>query len=189
MSLKPHKFLLAPLVYIAAILLLCEEWLWETSTRILSRLQVIALIARLESRISHLHPYAALAAFALPGLLLLPVKIIALMSIANGHAVTGLLVVIGAKILGTALVARLYVLTRSAMLTLPWFARGQRLLLDFKDRMIAQLRATSAWRRIVALRAALNQWRLRQRVAVANGTGNRLMRLVRKWAAIRRRKR
>lgn len=187
----PHqirKLLLAPLVYLIAIFFLCEEWLWLTGTRLLARLQVIPLIARAEARISRFGPYAALAAFALPGLMLLPLKILALLSMAHGHALLGLLVIVIAKIAGTILVARLYVLTRCALLSLHWFARGQTMLLMFKEKMIAQLRATRAWRQVMAahagFKAARDRWWERLRPGVL--PAGRLRRLIKKWKALRR---
>ncbi|WP_034294747.1 hypothetical protein [Herbaspirillum sp. RV1423] len=189
---KTRKYLLAPLIYTAAILLLFEEWLWNASKRVLARLPLIPFVARLESWISNFSPYAALAVFLLPSLLLLPVKILALLSIAHGHPTLGLAVVIAAKVLGTALVARLYALTQKALLSLPWFVRCRNAVLRFKDRMIGQLRATQAWQQIeagvAAFAAMRRQWweALRQRWQNGNGQGNRLARMIRKYAARRR---
>lgn len=192
MSHKIRKYLLAPFIYTAAILLLFEEWLWNASKRVLARLPLIPFIARIESRISSFPPYAALAIFILPSLLLLPVKILALLSIAHGHPTLGLVIIITAKVLGTALVARLYTLTQKALLTLPWFVRCRDAVLRFKDRMIAQLRATQAWQHAEAGMAALaamrrNWWDgFKARWRNRNGQSNRLMRLIKKYAARRR---
>ena len=191
MSHKIRKYLLAPFIYTAAILLLFEEWLWNASKRVLARLPLIPFIARLESWIGNFSPYAALAIFILPSLLLLPVKILALLSITHGHPTLGLAIIITAKVLGTALVARLYTLTQKALLTLPWFVRCRDAVLRFKDRMIAQLRATQAWQHVEAGMAAFtaarrNWWNGIKARWRANGQGNRLMRLIKKYAARRR---
>ena len=143
-----RKYLLLPLLYSLAIALLLEEWLWNTSKRLLARLPLLAVIARLEEWIRGFSPYAALMVFALPSLLLIPVKILAALSIVHGHAALGLTIIVVAKIAGTALVARLYSLTQRALLSLPWFKRCHDKLLAIKDRLIAQLRATAAWQRL-----------------------------------------
>lgn len=192
MSHKIRKYLLAPFIYTAAILLLFEEWLWNASKRLFARLPLIPFIARLESWIGNFSPYAALAIFVLPSLLLLPVKILALLSITHGHPTLGLAIIITAKVLGTALVARLYALTQKALLTLPWFVQCRDAVLRFKDKMIAQLRATQAWQQVEAGMAAFtamrrNWWTsFKARWLDSKGHGNRLMRLIKKYAARRR---
>jgi hypothetical protein len=195
LSHKIRKTLLAPFIYTAALLLLLEEWLWNASKRLFARLPLIPFVARLEAWISSVPPYVALAIFVLPSLLLLPVKILALMSITHGHPTLGLIIIVSAKVLGTALVARLYTLTQRALLSLPWFARYRDIVLRFKDRMIAQLRATHAWQQVeaglAAFKAARRRWwaSVKERWGGHNnrgGPGNRLARMIRKYAARRR---
>jgi hypothetical protein len=188
---KIRKYLLAPLIYSAALLLLLEEWLWDASKRLLAKLPLLPFITRLESWIASLSPYAALAVFLVPSLLLLPVKILALLSIAHGHPSLGLLIVCSAKLLGTALVARLYSLTRKALSTLAWFVRWRDALLRFKDRTIAQLRTTTAWQQVAAGVAALSArrrryWQALQQSWHGNSRGHRLLRMIKKYAARRR---
>lgn len=184
---KLKKLLLAPFIYTAAILLVLEEWLWNATKRLLARLPQIAFIVRLEQWIASLSPYAALAIFVLPTVLLLPVKILALLSITHGHPTLGLIIVLSAKVLGTALVARLYGLTKNALLSLAWFVRWHDAVLAFKDRMIAQLRATRAWQQVTAVLATIRQrsrdWWAAFKARSANG---RLGRLIRKFAARQR---
>ena len=54
--------------------------------------------------------------FVLPGLLLLPVKLLAVVAIAHGHAVSGIATIVVAKLGGAAVVARLYALTLPTLL-------------------------------------------------------------------------
>lgn len=195
MSHKIRKYLLAPFVYTAALLLLLEEWLWNASKRLFARLPLIPFVARLEGWITGVPPYVALVIFVLPSLLLLPVKVLALLAITHGHPTLGLGIIVSAKVLGTALVARLYTLTQKALLSLPWFARYRDVVLRFKDRMIAQLRATHAWQQVetglAAFKATRRRWwaSLKERWGNRNGRkgqGNRLARMIKKYAARRR---
>ncbi len=190
-----RKYLLAPFVYTAALLLLLEEWLWDASKRLSARLPLIPFIVRLEAWVAGVPPYVALVIFVLPSLLLFPVKILALMSITHGHPTLGLIIIVSAKVLGTALVARVYTLTQKALLSLPWFARYRDIILRFKDRMIAQLRATHAWQQVEAGLAAFKEARRRWWATFKehwsgrnrrNGHGNRLARMIKKYAARRR---
>jgi hypothetical protein len=139
-----RRFFLA----ILALLLLFEEWGWEALSGIVARLEKLPLFAWLEQRIRRLPPYAALAAFFAPALLLVPVKLLALWAIGSGHGMLGLGVLITAKIAGTAIVARLFALTQPTLMQLAWFARWYPRWKAFKDRIMDQVRASPAWRAV-----------------------------------------
>lgn len=147
--------MLAPLVYLAALFLLFEEWLWRAGARLMSRLSAFPPLHWLEDAIRSLSPYPALLTFVLPALLLFPIKILALLAIGHGHVMSGIAVLVIAKLGGAASVARIYVLTRPVLLTLPWFARWHQWFLNLKDRSIARLRGSDAWRSIAVLTARL----------------------------------
>nr|WP_245200101.1 hypothetical protein [Herbaspirillum sp. LeCh32-8] len=176
--------MLAPLIYTAALLLMLEEWLWDVTQAVLARIPAWPFLIRLQRWVERLSPYAALLIFLAPTLLLLPVKILALLSITHGHPTLGLLIILAAKIFGTALVARIYALTRRSLLSLAWFQRAHDRLLAFKDRVIAQLHASAGWRQAHALLATLK--RSLRRFAARWKTrpeGSRLARLLRRLAA------
>ena len=73
----------------------------------------------------------------------------------------GAAVVIAAKIVGTAIVARLFVITQPALMQLNWFARWYPRWVAWKDGIIAQVKASWYWRapRAVARRG----WRAMKR--------------------------
>jgi hypothetical protein len=129
-----------------ALVLLFEEWGWEPLQALLAKLGRLALFAWIESRIARLPPWAAVAVFTVPALALLPVKLLALFLIGRHHAFMGLCVLLGAKVLGTALLARLFTLTQPALMQLAWFARWYPRWKHWKDGIIAQVRASPAWR-------------------------------------------
>ena len=148
--------LLWPLVYLAALMLLLEDWLWDLGLRLVRQVVAWPPLRSLERRIVALPPYAALGVFVLPAVLLLPVKILALMAIASGHLVSGLAVIIAAKIGGAALVARLYVLTLPTLLTLAWFALWHGRFMDWKNHWVGRLKASTAYRRVSRLSASVS---------------------------------
>lgn len=188
--------LLAPLVFLAALVLLFEEWCWDTGARIGAWLGAWPPLRALEARIRILPPYAALAAFVLPGLLLFPVKIVALLAITHGHALSGVSVFVVAKLGGAAVVARMYVLTRPTLLSLAWFARCHNWFVALKDRLIARLRATHLFHRGRRLARAIRRGarRLRRQLTPAVPFGSRhgshvsrvLRRYIAMWRARRR---
>jgi hypothetical protein len=185
---------LAPLVYLAALLLLLEEWLWDLGARLMAAISRVIPLPGLARWIASLGPVAALCLFVLPGVLLFPVKVLALLAIAHGHPLTGIGTILLAKIAGAAAVARIYALTLPALLRLRWFAWLQSRFIDLKNRWIARLRATRAWREVSALAAAATAWRqglwARLQAASQPRNGTRLWRLLRRhislWRARRR---
>jgi hypothetical protein len=140
-----------------ALLLLFEEWGWEPLARLLAQLGRLPLFSWLERRIAALPPYAALAVFFVPALLLVPVKLLALWLISQGRAGLGVIVIVAAKLAGTAVVARLFMLTRDSLMRLAWFARWYPRWLHWKNALLAQVRASAAWRNAQHLRLVLKR--------------------------------
>jgi len=140
---------------IVALLLLFEEWGWEPLAALVARLAKLPFFAWLEKRIRLLPPYAALATFFVPALLLVPVKLAALWFIARGHGGFGLLVLVAAKLAGTALVARLFALTQPALMRLAWFARWYPRWKAWKDRVMDEVRRSPGWLAVQRLKATI----------------------------------
>ena len=140
-----------------ALLILFEEWGWEPLHRLLARLGRLPVLRQLEAAIARLPPHAALVVFLVPALALLPVKLLALGLIAQGQRVLGLAVIVVAKLVGTAVVARLFALTQPALMQLPWFARVYSRWSAWKAALLAQVRATWAWRAARVLRRRLRR--------------------------------
>jgi hypothetical protein len=129
-----------------ALLLLFWEWGWRPLAALLARIAHVKPIAALEGLIKQLPPYGALAVFALPSVLILPLKLIALVLIAGGHTVSAAALFIGAKVVGTALLARLFMLTEPALMQIPWFKRGYDKLMPMKDALTAWVRDSTVWK-------------------------------------------
>ena len=147
------------LLAVVALVLVFEEWGWETLSRIVARLGRLPFFAWLESRIRRMSPWAALAMFAVPALSLVPVKLLALFLIGRGHGFFGVVVLLGAKVVGTALLARLFTLTQPALMQLAWFARWYPRWKEWKDRLIGQVRESAMWRTARDLKRTLRaQW-------------------------------
>lgn len=140
-----RSWVFIPLVHMAALLLLVEEWCWRAGMRLVNACARWPLLAALETRVRALPPYAALVAFALPGILLLPVKLLALVAIAHGHPASGIATIVVAKLGGAAVVARLYALTLPTLLAVGWFSRCHCWFMGTKTRCIGSLRASRAY--------------------------------------------
>lgn len=149
-----------------ALILLFEEWGWRPLAAALASLARFRIVARLEDMIARLPPYPALLIFAAPGALLFPVKIGALWLFANGHFIKASLLLAAAKVTSTALVARIYMLTRPALMQIAWFRRAYDWFMPWKDALFARVRASFVWRyaRMLKSRAKQEARRLMVRI-------------------------
>ena len=144
-------FLMVLLHTTVALLLIFGEWGWEPLARAMDRLARLPLWSQLETLIRRLPPYAALLVLCLPMVALLPVKLLAVYWMTRGHSVLGLLVVLAAKVVGTAVAARLFQLTQPALMQLAWFRRWYPRWLVWKDGVVAQVKNARPWRLAHAL--------------------------------------
>src|SRR5947207_3674010 len=101
-------------LFVAAAVLIFEEWLWEQSRTLFARLARLPVIYSLETWIRELSPYPALALFTLPVLVIYPLKVVALLALAHGYVASGIAAFVMAKLVATAVSARLYQLTEPA---------------------------------------------------------------------------
>lgn len=170
------RLIAAPFVLVAAVIILLEDWLWDDLARFAAAIGRLPLFRQIEAGIVRLPPYPALALFAVPSALLIPVKLAALYFVAHGHALTGLVTVVAAKVAGTALVARLFTLTRPKLLRIAWFAWAYERFIAFKTRIYAALKATRVYR-------VAHQMNLRMRLALKIWMGKRKGLLRRRWNA------
>jgi hypothetical protein len=160
-----------------AMVIAAEELLWQLA-KIYALLGKLPVFRAIENGIRRLPPYGALVLLGLPAVALAPVKLLAFYWLASGHALLGGGTIVTAKIAGTAFVARLYQLTRPALIQIPWFA--------WCEAQVLRLRASAyaVWadsaigrlvtRRVHALREKLGAWRQRRRTWIA-----------RRWSALR----
>jgi hypothetical protein len=187
--------LLSPLVYLAALILLLEDWFWDLGLRLARFVASWPPLKAFERRIAALPPYGALCAFVVPALLLLPVKVLALFAIASGHPISGVATIVVAKVGGAALVARIYFLTRDTLRTLTWFARWNDRFIAIKDHWVGRLKASDAYRRVSMLSAMMRGAaraflrRMRPRGGFGARHSSRPARMLRRFIAIWRARR
>lgn len=147
-----------PLLTLAALWFFLEEFGWHPLAAWLGSFTRWPPWARLETRISRLPPRPALLLFLLPAAALLPVKLLAVQMIQSGHAILGMIVIVLAKLVGTAIGGRLFMLMRSQLMTLRRFSRTMAWWRQTRWRVRRALAASAGWR---AMRATLARWRQR----------------------------
>lgn len=141
-----------------ALLLLFEEWGWEPLARAMAMLARLPVWCRLEKAVRVLPPWGALAVLAVPVLLLLPVKLLALYWFGIGHKTWGIAVLLLAKVVGTSIVARLFQLTESTLMQLAWLAHWYPRWKHWKDQLTDRIRSSPVWRTGWQLKARMRAW-------------------------------
>ncbi len=173
------RLLTPPFILLAAFLLWFWEWLWEPLERLMARIGQWPVLHQLEAWIARAPRYLALVCFFIPGAVLLPFKLAGVYFIAHGAPVLGIVTFLAAKVVGTALVARIFSLTKPQLLEIDWFARLYWRITAFRDRVFTALHAHPLYQRVhgtlLALRARLRQAR--------RGMGYHLRR---RWRAVMR---
>ena len=114
----------ALLLTLAALWFFLEEFGWHPLAAWLGSFTRWPPWARLEARIARVPARPALLLFLLPAALLLPVKLLAVQLMQGGQPIAGLAVIVAAKLLGTAVGGRLFMLLRRQLMTLRRFARA-----------------------------------------------------------------
>ena len=126
------------------------------------------LIGRLERWLAGLPPWAALLAFVAPSTLVLPVKLAAVFFALHGKFFLAAVSIGLGKILATALIARLYLVLRPTLVTMPWFLASETWVFTWRDRLYGFVRALPAWQRAKAMVQRAKAW-MREMVVVGLG--------------------
>ena len=140
------RCLIAPLILIASLVMWIEESLWNGLKWLMAILARLTWIRYLESLIQRLSPAATVVVFLLPLTLLFPFKLLALYWLSRGQWLASLSVLIAAKLLGTAMEARMFVLCRPQLLMLPWFKWLHDGFIRWHDRLYAALTGLKIYR-------------------------------------------
>lgn len=158
--LWPLRLVKGLISWLLALVIVFEEWGWEPLQRLLARMGRLPGLRWIEGVVRGLPPWAAVLVFALPSLMLLPIKLLALWTIGQGHVVLGMLIIVAAKLVGTAVLARLFTLTQPVLLQLAWFAWLYTRWVHTKAALLERVRASWPWR---VGRVLKRQWRQRWR--------------------------
>ena len=131
---------------IVALILLFEEWGWRPLQALMARLARFRLWALTELWIAGLPPYGALLTLAVPSVILIPAKLLGVYLLATGHFITAGAIILAAKFASTALIARIFLLTKPALMQIPWFAHAYGVFVPWQEALFARIRASWPWR-------------------------------------------
>jgi hypothetical protein len=160
-----RPYLIFALNVVLAVVLLFEEWGWRPLSNLLAQLARFRAWALAELWIAGLPPYGALVALAIPTAILVPAKLFGVYLLALGHVFSAALVLIAAKIASTALIARIFLLTKPALMQIGWFQRAYEWFVPWQEALFDWIRSSWAWRygRVLKWRAGTylrRTWRL-----------------------------
>jgi hypothetical protein len=130
--------LLQPFLVLLALIFLIEAWLWDHLEPIVA--SVVALMplrafkAWLATRVNRLSPAQTLVVFAIPLLLLFPLKLVEVWLLTHHYWIAAIALIVASKFIGLGVLAFIFDVTRSKLLQLVWFRRLYELMLDIRRR-------------------------------------------------------
>jgi hypothetical protein len=149
------KRLFRPIGFVLVALYFAVDAIFSYVTKpIVAWIGSLRIFGKVRAWIISLNAYAALALFAVPVMVLEPVKPMAAYLMATGHLVSGLGSLVGAEILKLTVVERLFQLNRSKLLSIRAFAWGY----GYWRRLVDWVQSSSAWRALLALKARFIQF-------------------------------
>jgi hypothetical protein len=134
-----------------AIWVFSEEIIWNNIAKAMAALGRLPVIRSVEKLISRSPPYVALILFAVPGLIMLAAFAVA-------------------KLIGTALLARIFNLTKPQLMTIGWFAWIYERFIRWKTRLFDYVKATPTYQRARLAVQTMKQWMRTQWRAVFHKT-------------------
>lgn len=128
--------LLQPFWVLLAIIFLIEAWLWDHLEPIVERV-VAAIPLRafkqwLSGRIDALSPAMTLIVFAVPVIVLFPLKLVGLWLLAHQYWLAATLVIVAGKFLGLGVTAFIFDVTRAKLLQMAWFRKGYEFIMAMR---------------------------------------------------------
>jgi phosphoglycerol transferase MdoB-like AlkP superfamily enzyme len=130
--------LLQPLWVLLAVLFLIEAWLWDhlepIVARVVASIPLSAFKQWLANRVDTLSPAMTLIVFAVPIILLFPLKLVGLWLLMHQYWLTAVLTIIFAKLLGVGVTAFIFDVTRPKLLQMGWFRRFYDIVISLRGR-------------------------------------------------------
>jgi hypothetical protein len=152
------RLLLRLLTPFAIIVFLIEDLLIRRLGQQLGRLAAWPPIARAEAWAARLPPYGALALFLLPFSLVVPEKLLVILLLRAHHFCAVIAVLIGAKLVATAVVGRILSLCHPSLSKLAWFRRADDWVRLTRNRIHGAIKSTALWRMVERTKRAVAGW-------------------------------
>ena len=136
-----RRYLLRPLWIVLALLFLLEAWLWDHLQPVVARLVALIPLAAVKRAIARvvasLPPWAVLIVFAIPFVLMLPLKFAEVFFLARRQWLLAAVVILLVKLVGVGVTAFIFDVTRAKLLQMAWFRKGYEFILAVRARAVA----------------------------------------------------
>jgi hypothetical protein len=150
-----NRILKSVIFVLASIYFLVDAVFMTVARPLSNRIAAHWTVGSLRAQIVSLRPYPTLALFAVPLIVLEPVKPVAAYLAGTGHITIGMIVLVVGEVLKLVLVERLFSVSRDKLISIPAFARAHGMYLQAKE----WLESLKAWQ-------AARQWKCLAQCAV-----------------------
>ncbi len=135
------------LIVLVAIWMLFEDWVWDSILAVMEKITQLRAIQSFEAFIKRQNQYFLLFLFLFPFLIMIPTKLFGLYLIANGKLLRGVSIFVIAKVTITALVTRLFIISKDKLLLIKSFATFYYWLTSKKEWLYSEVRKLRAWQK------------------------------------------
>lgn len=157
-----NRILKSVIFALAAIYFLVDAIFMIVARPFANRITEHRIFGNLRVWIFSLRPYPTLALFAVPLIVLEPVKPVAAYLAGTGHIAVGLIVLVIGEVLKLVLVERLFSVSRNKLISIPAFAWTYGRYLQAKECLesFEAWQTARRWRRLVryAVRSTFKKW-------------------------------
>ena len=133
------------LIILAAVWMLFEDWVWDSIVALMRVVGRLKIISRFETFLAGQNPYLLLTLFIFPFLIMIPAKLYGLFLIADGKVIRGVTIFVMAKVTITALITRLFMISKDKLLQIRAFAAFYYWFKDKKEWLYSEVRKLPAW--------------------------------------------
>lgn len=146
----PMKLLKYPIYFLAVIFILFEEWLWFRLLRLMQTITSLPMVRAIDPFVRRQNKWVSLALFAIPEVSFIPVKMAVLWLFGAGHAFSGVILFIAAKLAGTATFAWMWNMTEAKITEFAWVRWVRDTVLRIRSWAHAKLEASDSYQEIKA---------------------------------------
>lgn len=114
------KLIKYPLVAVAMVVILFEEWLWFRLLRLMKAFTSLPLVRSIDPFVRRQNKWVSLMLFAIPEITFVPVKMAVFWLFGAHHAFIGTILFVSAKIAGTATFAWMWDMTEAKITEFGW---------------------------------------------------------------------
>ncbi len=133
------------LIVLASLWMLFEDWVWDSILAVMEKVGRLKVVRTFETFLGRQNKYLLLSLFVFPFFIMIPAKLFGIYLIAKGMVIRGISIFVIAKAIITALVTRLFVISKDKLLLIKSFAAFYFWMTEKKEWLQAEVRKLRAW--------------------------------------------